>query len=184
MTFDPSKISFVQRIIRKKIKKVLTFFCSAEIFGLENLKPFYGKSVILAPNHISELDPVALLSLIPVDVIKPPTYFVSFKKSHYKNIGLRAKFFYGGLIFKILGAYPAEKGIHDYALSLKDHIKFLKNSYNVCIFPEGKCSPDGSIQKPKGGVGCLAYETMTPVVPIAIKGIHKIKFKDFFKKKI
>jgi 1-acyl-sn-glycerol-3-phosphate acyltransferase len=40
------------------------------------------------------------------------------------------------------------------------------------LFPEGTRSPDGRLQKPKGGVGLMACKSGVPVVPCRIYGAH------------
>jgi hypothetical protein len=64
-----------------------------------------------------------------------PMYYVSLTKEHYQNerFGWR-KYFYGGIFFKILGAYPAYKGIRDFQASLINHIELLENG-NAAVAP-------------------------------------------------
>src|SRR5438128_10726725 len=52
--------------------------------------------------------------------------------------------------------------------------RLLKSGWNLVLFPEGSRSPDGRIQEFKPGVGHLANETGTPVVPMHIRGAHQI----------
>jgi hypothetical protein len=52
--------------------------------------------------------------------------------------------------------------------------QLLKSGWNLVLFPEGSRSPDGRIQEFKPGVGHLANETGTPVVPMHIRGAYQI----------
>jgi 1-acyl-sn-glycerol-3-phosphate acyltransferase len=54
----------------------------------------------------------------------------------------------------------------------------------MCIFPEGRTTPNGIIQQAKGGVVYLAYITNVPVVPVRLNGTFRFSIKDFFMKKI
>jgi 1-acyl-sn-glycerol-3-phosphate acyltransferase len=104
-------------------------------------------------------------------------------KDHYQDekFGWR-KYFYGGSLFKVLGAYPAYVGIRDYQASLINHIELLKNGKAVCIFPEGKLGME--TYKPgeaKAGIGFLAEYTGTDIIPVQLKGLSCINwFKVFF----
>src|SRR5439155_1383854 len=50
----------------------------------------------------------------------------------------------------------------------------LKSGWNLVLFPEGSRSQDGRIHEFKPGVGHLANETRTPVVPVHIRGAQRI----------
>ena len=55
------------------------------------------------------------------------------------------RYAYGGLVFKIFGAYPATVGIKDYEKMLMHHINILCRGHSVCIFPEGGLSKNGEL---------------------------------------
>ena len=50
----------------------------------------------------------------------------------------------------------------------------MKSGWNLVLFPEGSRSDDGRIQEFKPGVGHLANETGTPVVPMHIRGAYQV----------
>src|SRR5260370_2486166 len=52
--------------------------------------------------------------------------------------------------------------------------QLLRSGWNLVLFPEGSRSPDGRIQEFKPGVGHLAKETGTPVVPMHIQGAFQV----------
>ena len=52
--------------------------------------------------------------------------------------------------------------------------RLLKSGWNLVLFPEGSRSPDGRIQEFKPGVGHLANETGTPVVPMHLRGAYQV----------
>ncbi len=57
----------------------------------------------------------------------------------------------------------------------------LNRGERVFIFPEGKMSKDGRLQKAKRGVTCLHKETGAPIVPIHISGTFKmLSWKNLF----
>jgi 1-acyl-sn-glycerol-3-phosphate acyltransferase len=53
-------------------------------------------------------------------------------------------------------------------------INVLDNGGRVFIFPEGKMSPNGALQKGKRGVACLHKESGAPIVPMYLHGTYKM----------
>ncbi|MES2623039.1 MAG: lysophospholipid acyltransferase family protein [Patescibacteria group bacterium] len=144
------------------------------------------KGLLFAPNHISEWDAIIVRCALPIKAFAFPLYYVAMTKDHYQyeKFGWR-RYFYGGNLFKVLGAYPAYLGMRDYHASLVNHIELLEYGKSVCIFPEGKISVDTS--KPgeaKGGIGFLAEYTQTDIVPVTLKGFERLSWvKGIFGKK-
>jgi len=181
------KIVFVfpwvlQTLVWIPIRIIFWFFIKLEIRGLENLKGL-KKSVIFAANHSSEWDPILVPAGLPFLSSLSPTFYTSRENDFYRKKGLQ-NFFYGGAWFKIWGAYSVRVGIKNYEKSLEHHIRILQEKHgSICIFPEGGKSKDGTIGEAKGGISFLAKRTNTPIIPIAIKGVFKMTFKEFFMRK-
>jgi 1-acyl-sn-glycerol-3-phosphate acyltransferase len=62
---------------------------------------------------------------------------------------------------------------------LAHHIDIIRARGSLCIFPEGRTTPDGNIQPAKGGVSYLAYITGAPIIPTRIGGVFRFSCKDF-----
>ncbi len=154
------------------------FFVRLEIKGRENLRELNGP-IILAANHTSELDPTALPLCLPFFSKFFPIYFVSNPTEKFKTFGWRS-YFYGGVFFNMIGGYQKFSGQKDYAVSLQNHEKLLRQGRTVCIFPEGKRTLDGQLNPAHGGLGYLVFATGAPVVPIAIDTFFNITPGDFF----
>lgn len=162
-------------------------FGRIEIKGLENLEHI-PHGVILASNHISELDPIIIPAVLPLSSRLRPLFFTSRQRKtyvHNPRFSWRG-YFYGGLIFKLLGGYPVIIGIHNYEQSLAAHIKLVDEGRTVVIFPEGTRTRDGNLREAKGGVAYLAYRTNAPIVPTLIEGLYNTNFFELLtaKKKI
>ncbi|MEX0931392.1 MAG: lysophospholipid acyltransferase family protein [Candidatus Paceibacterota bacterium] len=171
-------VSFISYILFK-------VFAQMEVKGVENIASL-KKNVIFASNHSSECDPIIVRISLPLFSMHfTPLYYVSMMKHEYAGFGWK-KFFYGGIFFRLLGAYPRYPGHKDYAYSLQNHLTILKKKRNILIFPEGKRTRDGSPGPVHGGVAFLSNRTNTPVVPVAIKGLVNFKLLDLllFRKKI
>jgi glycerol-3-phosphate dehydrogenase (NAD(P)+) len=117
--------------------------------------------VILASNHRSFLDPFAIGCCLG-----RPIYFVA-KQELFKNPLL-------GWILNCLGAFPIKRGASDEE-SVATSLALLERGEAVVIFPEGTRIRTGSLASPKRGVGRLALQSGSPVVPIAVTNSERAR---------
>ncbi len=132
-----------------------------------------GRGILLAANHTNELDGPFIRTFLPLRLFSDPMYYVAMTSEHYnKSVFDWRRYAYGGWLFKILGAFPAYKGMKDYQVSLVNHIELLEQQKIVCIFPEGRINRDPKIlSEARGGIGFLADFTSTDIIPVKIEGI-------------
>lgn len=123
-------------------------------FGVENI-PRKGR-FILAPNHVSHLDPPLISSLSP----RRP--HVIAKKELFEKPILN-KYFRG------LGAFPVDRGKAD-RKAIRHAIELLESDAPLMIFPEGTRSLDGNLGEAEIGLGMIAHATRSPIIPVYIKG--------------
>lgn len=138
--------------------KFILFFsgCRVECLGLENIPR--GKGVILASNHQGNADIPILLANLPV------TFHFIVKKELFS-----VPIF--GWYLKKAEYLPVDRGNAASAFTtLKQALKVLKKGEAITIFPEGTRSRDGKLGTFKRGSMMLAFQSKTPVVPIAING--------------
>ncbi|MCQ9208896.1 MAG: 1-acyl-sn-glycerol-3-phosphate acyltransferase, partial [Omnitrophica bacterium] len=144
-------------IVRAIAIILFKFLFRLQVNGLENIP---GKGAfILAVNHTSYLDPPVLAAACP--------RIVSFlaKEELFEN-KLFAAFITG------LNAFPLKSQSGDMK-SLRWAIGILKRGKALIIFPEGRRTPDGKLDKPLSGVGLLAAKAVVPVIPAFIQGANK-----------
>ncbi len=167
--------------------KIFVFgFLRMSVYGKENLKELKTGRVLFAANHVSEIDPFAFQYTLSFFCKFVPLYFVSLSKKYYSFSKYKFRsFIYGGLFFRLMGAYPVYKGLHDFEKAFVNHIKILQKNHSILIFPEGKMIRDG-IGKAKPGIIFLAKRTNAKIVPIKIEGVEGLTFLDiiFMRKKI
>ena len=116
--------------------------------------------LIVACNHISYVDPVALgcasprrlLYMAKLELFEIPVF---------------------GRILLELGAYPVDRSRGDVA-AIKRSVAILKAGNAVGIFPEGGRNRDGTA-KPRSGAALLASLSGAPIVPAAIAGTRYSK---------
>jgi 1-acyl-sn-glycerol-3-phosphate acyltransferase len=124
------------------------------------------RPVIFAANHSSHADTSLILHALP-DRAREQTVVAAAADYWFKRPML------GNLVSLFLNTFPFSRTGGAQA-QLHSSSQLLKSGWNLVLFPEGSRSPDGRIQEFKAGVGHLANETGTPVVPVHIRGAHRI----------
>ena len=124
-------------------------------YGLERV-PRSGPFV-LATNHASYLDPMVAGCAI-----------------HFRHIRFMARDTLAHS--RVLGWWMRQVGVvlidrtRGDVAGLKESLRVLRQGGVICVFPEGTRTPDGSLHKPKGGVGFLIAKAAVPVVPAYVSG--------------
>ena len=126
--------------------------------GRENV-PKTG-AVIIAPNHVSNLDPPAVACTCPRRL-----NFMA-KEELFKVPIL-------GPIIRSLDAFPLKRGEGD-TEAIRHAIAQLEAGKTVIIFPEGSRGDGVSLQPMTKGATMLARRTGATVVPVGIVGTHKV----------
>jgi 1-acyl-sn-glycerol-3-phosphate acyltransferase len=141
-------------IIRLIAALILRVFFRIEVKGGEHIPKEGG--FILASNHVSYLDPIALAVAC-----------------HRKlNFMARDDLFYNpvfSLLISAVGAFPVKRNSAD-SSALKQAILRLKTGRALVIFPEGSRrinSLSGSVQP---GIGFLVAKSNAPIIPSLIRG--------------
>ena len=147
-------------LIRSLIWAIVGSFCGFRTIGRENV-PVTG-SLIVACNHVSNLDPPCL----GVGMPRPVTYMA--KKELFAIPVL-------GPVIRWLGAFPVDRSRGDVA-SIRTAIGILDRGTCLGIFPEGGRNVDGTKQ-PQMGVALLASLSGATVLPAYVSGTSHAKFR-------
>ena len=124
------------------------------------------RPVIFAANHSSHADTSLILHALS-DRARDRTVVAAAADYWFKRPLL------GNIVSLFLNTFPFSRTGGAQA-QLNASSRLLKSGWNLVLFPEGSRSPDGRIQDFKPGVGHLANETGTPVVPMHIRGAYQI----------
>jgi 1-acyl-sn-glycerol-3-phosphate acyltransferase len=123
--------------------------------------------VILASNHVSYLDPLALAYV--ADRRRRRVRFLA-KRELFAKRGL------GGLL-RAAHQIPVDRGRAGAAASLDDAVDALGAGECVAVFPEGTISLDLEPMAGKSGTARLAAAAGVPVTPVGLWGLQRVLFK-------
>lgn len=125
--------------------------------GRENLKKVQTRGYILAPNHISAIDPVFVII----------TRFwgrrmIVFAKKELFEINAFLSWF-----FRCAGAMCV-RGTKEEAAVIDETVARCQNGESLLIFPEGTREKDRTFLQPKSGLFVIAAAAAVDVVPVRI----------------
>lgn len=123
-------------------------------YGLENI-PKKG-AFILASNHVSYLDPIALGIACP----RPLNYMA--RHDLFFN-----PFF--GWLLRHVRSFPLKRDTADLS-AIKKALCCLEAGEPLVLFPEGSRRMEQVSDEPQAGIGFLALKSGAPVIPACIKG--------------
>ncbi len=112
--------------------------------------------VVLCPNHASYLDP-AFVQLC----VRRRLIFVMTEDFY------RVK--WGAWFFKLVGAVAIGRGRRAHK-GLRRAMALVRKGHAIVVFPEGRLTEDGTLNRAQRGVGRLARLTRVPVIPVGIAG--------------
>jgi long-chain acyl-CoA synthetase len=148
----------LQRVVRLVMR--LGFDVCAE--GIESL-PSQGP-LLIAPNHLSFLDPFALIAVLPWRVLRH-TYWAAWT-GHMFSGPIRR------LGSRLAQCFPVDQD-RGPAAGLAMASELLGRGEVLVWFPEGQRSPTGELLPFSPGVGILVAQTGTRVVPVRISGTYE-----------
>lgn len=128
-----------------------------ECIGRENLKKVRTSGCIIAPNHVSAIDPVFVVI----------TRFwgrrmVVFAKKELFEINVLLTWF-----FRWMGALCV-RGTREELDVIDQTVEACRNGGTLLVFPEGTREKEGKLLQPKSGLFVIAAQAAVDVVPVRI----------------
>ena len=115
--------------------------------------------LLLCPNHQSYLDPAFVQLVVPRRVTFVMTNdFYSVRAANW--------------FFRLVGALPVGAGRQAFT-SVRRACALLRLGAVLVVFPEGRLSTDGALQRGQRGIAVLARRGRAPVIPVAIEGSRR-----------
>ena len=128
-------------------------------FGLEHV-PERGPAMIVS-NHVTKID-----ALVLGGSVSRPIRFIMSNEIYQRPI-LKS-------IFKTnrtIPIAPKTENPEAYENAFKEIRAALENRELLCIFPEGRLTPDGEMGEFKAGIKKIVDTTPVPVIPMALRGL-------------
>lgn len=132
-----------------------------EYRGMDNLQKVLsdGKGYIIAPNHVSALDPVF--------IVVSTWYFYTHKMRVFAKKELYEVNALVSWFINQMGAVAVKTGRDDLE-TLNHTIEEVKGGRGLLLFPEGTRSRTGALLPPKGGAFMVADQANVAMVPCRI----------------
>ena len=127
-----------------------------QVEGLERVD--WSQPLVLVANHQSVIDACALFRAVPT----PLRFVLKQEMTRVPFVGWYARRM--GMVFIERGSARSSPP------RLRDAVALVHGGAQLCAFPEGTRSRDGSVGPFKGGVLQVAIAAGVPVVPVAISG--------------
>ncbi|EPP35471.1 acyltransferase family protein [Chlamydia ibidis] len=124
-----------------------------------NKKSFCHGPAIVAANHASFLDPVAVVLSFPGRL-----YHLA-RSTLFSNV-------FSNWLLRQWACYPVNRSSGNSA-AFKAAYSLFQKGQKLIIYPEGSRSPDGHLHPGQIGVGMLAIKTKVPVLPVYVAGTYQ-----------
>ena len=152
------------QVVRVVLRTLFGWMFALRLTGTENI-PREGRGLIVAANHQTYIDPFWVAA--PFD-------------QRLRFLAWDAVFGWpvAGHLMRWLGAWPLQVNKSD-ARAYRRSVQWIKRGGALVIFPEGgRGTSDGKLQPLKPGAARLALETGALVLPVTIRGGHRVWPKD------
>jgi long-chain acyl-CoA synthetase len=155
-------------------------FAWLKIEGLEHLRGL-NTPVVFAANHQSHMDAPVILTALPrrlryrvttamaKDFFKPHFYPQQYSRGEWFTNTLN--YYLAALFFNAFPLPQREAGARQ---TLRYIGSVLEDGFSVLIFPEGKRSETGEIDRFRPGIGMIASRLGVPVIPVRLDGLERV----------
>lgn len=157
------------------MNKFLSWFCKiflAPIFSFLFLKKIEGKQNIPQSNFILVSNHLSYLDILVDGYICLPRKFcfigqIDGFKGILRKLVLLAYFFTGTIPLDREDPFSRKRCV-------EKAIEAVKKGNILILYPEGRRSSDGKLQKFKNGFARIFLETGVPILPVALKGTFEL----------
>ena len=177
--------SWAARAVRRSslptwILPLARVFAKIQVEGREHLDRI-DAPVIFAANHQSHMDTPVILAALPprLRYRLAPAMAKEFFKAHFfpAEYGRRAwlsnsaNYYLASLFFNAFPLPQREAGARQ---TLRYIGEVIEDGFSVLIFPEGRRTEHGEIDRFRPGIGMIASKLAVPVIPVRLEGLDKV----------
>jgi len=141
------------------VRPLMRLLFGVSVAGLENVAG--DEPLVIAPNHASYLDPLALAAALPWRRLRR-TYWAGWVGVLYTGPLTR-------FVSRATQVMPVDPD-RDLASAIGTARALMQRGYSIVWFPEGRRSPTGEVGPFFGGIGQLVLDTGARALPTAISG--------------
>jgi long-chain acyl-CoA synthetase len=160
-------------------------FAWIHVEGLEHLQSVHAP-VIFAANHQSHMDTPVIMAALP----RPWRYRVApamakeFFEPHFhperhsarQVLPNRLAYYLAALFFNAFPLPQREAGARE---TLRYIGELVSHGLSILIFPEGKRTDNGEINRFQAGVGMMASRLNVSIVPVRLEGLDRVLHKSW-----
>jgi 1-acyl-sn-glycerol-3-phosphate acyltransferase len=157
LTYRSSPV--VYSVIKWVITRLVHFLFRYHIRGVENV-PLTGRLIVIA-NHLHLFDPGLIMPAVSRKI-------VTVAKGEWRTDVL------WGLVLRLAGVIFIRRGEADRD-ALRACNDVLEHEGALGIAPEGTRSKTGAMIQAKSGIAYIAMRSNSPILPVAIWGIERLK---------
>jgi 1-acyl-sn-glycerol-3-phosphate acyltransferase len=150
----PIRFRLSRPVLKAAFRLIFRVLGKIKVLGKENIP--YGKSYVVAMNHISIFDPPLIAAFWP-EVLEIVGAADVFEKPGQ------------GQLLKLYGVIPVHRGEYDRAL-MQRVITAINAGYPLLIAPEGGRSHVTAMRRALPGIAYIIERTEVPVVPAGLVG--------------
>ncbi|MDR1260482.1 MAG: 1-acyl-sn-glycerol-3-phosphate acyltransferase [Oscillospiraceae bacterium] len=140
-------------VVKWFVSRLFPFVCKFETSGFDELIKG-NKGYIICCNHVSLLDPIAVLVKV-----KDVVHFLG-KSELFKSA-------FSTYIFKKMQVIPVTRGRSNPA-AIQTAISVVNSGGVLGVFPEGTRSRTGELGMPRSGAAFIAFVTKADILPIGV----------------
>ena len=141
------------------LRPLMRLLFGVTVAGLENVAD--DEALVIAPNHASYLDPLALATALPWRRLRR-TYWAGWVGVLYTGPITR-------FVSRATQVMPVDPD-RDLASAIGTARALMQRGYSIVWFAEGRRSPTGEVGPFFGGIGQLLLDTGARALPTAIRG--------------
>jgi len=163
-------------LLRAFAFRIPSLFSWTQVRGRDNLKDVKTPVIFIA-NHVSHYDTVYIVRALPwclrklaIAAAADLIYEMKPECPWGTKLLVRLRRFWVSLL---MNAFPFSREAH-VKKSFEYMGQLIDCGWNVLLFPEGKLTTSGEMDRFKAGIGLLSQAMQVPVVPIRLDGLYSI----------